>query len=94
MSANVIDGRLYKAKKRSSALTTNPWELSDRTITFLDHKTIEKNDIALLIEFSKTENIVDNMSDDVGIFVFIFEDKIIWQVMNCENFDKCWEMIQ
>lgn len=94
MSKNVITGGLYRAKKKSSALTTNPWELTNRTISFLDHKRIEKNDIALLIEHAETDPAATIVLENVGIFVFIFNDKIVWQIMGYENFDKCWELLQ
>lgn len=67
-------------------MTTNPWARTDRTITYADHKLINQGEVLLLIEY------VD--MDEAGIYIWLHEDRVVWQVLKKEVFDKCLKLIQ
>jgi hypothetical protein len=78
-------GGLYRALDKSSVITTDPWSLTHRTITTFDHKRIEPPTIALLIEHHDM--------NDAGIWVWLLEEQVVWQIMKYELFVKHWEAI-
>jgi hypothetical protein len=86
MRKQFVTGSLFKARKRSTTINTDPWQLSGKTIGPQDHKILEKEQIVFLIHY-------DNM-DDHGIFVFLIGEKIVWQIMKIKEFHECWELIQ
>jgi len=85
MGKEFVLGSLYRARKRSNSITTDPWQLSSKTICPADHKILEKEQIVLLTHY-------ENM-DEHGIFILLADEKIVWQIMKISDFKKCWELI-
>ena len=77
-------GSLFRAVGKSSAITTDPWGSTDRTITHADHVVIRTGDYVLLVERA-------TMGDKADMWIWIHQEKVVWQVMRKTKFEKCWK---
>ena len=79
-------GDLFISIKNSHALTTNPWECSNKTIGYADHLKIDLEKIAILIEYSDIQR--------AGIYIWLLGEKVVWQVLNDEDFEDRWKHLE
>lgn len=82
-----VVGALFRAIGKSSAITTDPWSSSNRTITHADHTLIDPGEIVMLVEY------VD-MDEKAGIWIWLLREKVVWQVLSREKYDLCWEPVE
>lgn len=66
-------------------MKTDPWGLTERTITKYDHACISPGDIVLLVEYHDI--------DGAGIYIWLFGPRVVWQVLEDGVFKKCWKKI-
>lgn len=78
-------GKMFQVLSTTSVITTNPNCSQNRTITHVDHKKIAVGEILLLIDYFDL-----GIS---GIWVWLYYDSVVWQVMEKNNFKKCWRLL-
>lgn len=85
MAGSYKPGELFQAIGKSSAMKTDLWTKTDRTITYADHASILSGEIVLLVEYHDM--------GDAGIYIWLWGDRVVWQVLKDDAFAQCWKLI-